>query len=109
MKAPRPVAAGCDLQSGSRLPQSTAAAPLRTRHPNCSRPRAVYFHTSHPGLCAALRITRGWAQCSSVLFGGDKTKSARSIIKSLGTAAGSGGYGGHSRAVQGFKFTGTPA
>ena len=62
------------------------------------------FHTSHPGLCAALRRTRGWAQCSSVLFGGDKTKSARSIIKSLGTAAGSGG---HFRAVQGWSKDGT--
>ena len=58
---------------------------------------------------AALRRTRGWSQCSSVLFGGDKTKSARSIIKSLGTAAGSGGYGGHFRAVQGFKFTDNPS
>ncbi len=70
-----------------------------------SRARAVYFHTSHPGLCAALRRGRGWAQCSSVLFGGDKQKSFKSISKAAKGPQITAGYGGHFRAVQGFKFT----
>ena len=45
----------------------------------------------------------GTAQCSAVLHGGNKFKSYRSLRKSLGTSA---GYGGHFRAVQGFKFIG---
>jgi GNAT superfamily N-acetyltransferase len=70
-----------------------------------SRPRAVYFHTSHPGLCAALRRTRGWSQCSAVLFGGDKVKSFKTISRASKGPAITAGYGGHFRAVQGFKFT----
>ena len=70
-----------------------------------SRAKAVYFHTSHPGLCAALRRGRGWAQVSSVLFGGDKQKSFKSISKSSKGPQITAGYGGHFRAVQGFKFT----
>ncbi len=48
---------------------------------------------------------RGWAQCSTVLFGGDKVKSFKSIARSARSATITGGYDGHSRAVQGFKFT----
>ena len=67
------------------------------------RARAVYFHTSHPGLCAGLRRDKKWVQVSAELFGGNKRKSASSIKKSGGIGL---GYGGHFRAVQGFKFTG---
>ncbi len=67
------------------------------------------FHTSHPGLAAALRRSPRWVQTSAVLFGGNKLKSAQSIEaarlrdgrKGVGT-----GYGGHFRAVQGFKYIG---
>ena len=70
----------------------------------------VYFHTSHPGLCSALRRQKGWAQCSAALIGGSKLRSMESMVascartgkKQVGT-----GYGGHFRAVQGFKFSGT--
>lgn len=77
-----------------------------------SRVKAVYFHTSHPGLCAGLRRDQKWRQVSAELFGGNKKKSAKSIAASStskGRAAmvkGGGGYGGHFRAVQGFKYTG---
>lgn len=73
------------------------------------RVRAAYFHTSHPGLCAALRRDERWRQCSASLFGVNKLKSARSIARSDRNRA-SGfngiGYGGHFRAVQGFKYVG---
>lgn len=71
----------------------------------------MYFHTSHPQLCGYLRHTPKWVQCSAVLYGGDKRKSAATIAvsykkkhkKVVGT-----GYGGHFRAVQGFKYIGEP-
>ena len=72
------------------------------------RTKAVYFHTSHPGLCAALRRSKKWRQVSQCLFGGDKGKSARSIAASHkinGKMTIGSGYGGHHRAVQGFKTT----
>lgn len=70
----------------------------------------LYFHTSHPQLCGYLRHSKRWAQCSAVLYGGNKTKSAKSIMRSQkkknsGLIVG-GGYGGHFRAVQGFKYIG---
>lgn len=61
------------------------------------RVNKVYFHTSHPGLVAGLRRDPRWSQVSAELFGGSKAKS-----KKTGTAS---GYGGHFRAVQGFKFS----
>ena len=65
----------------------------------------TYFHTSHPGLCAALRRSKRWSQVSAVMFGGNKKKSAQSISKSSRGAI-NAGYGGHFRAVQGFKYIG---
>lgn len=88
------------------------------------RVKAGYFHTSHPGLCAALRRDPRWEQVSAVLFGGNKRKSFTSIKTSAKvtkvqkgvSAIGSNlngvqwsptaGYGGHFRAVQGFKYRG---
>jgi len=68
------------------------------------------FHTSHPGLAAALRRDRNWRQCSAVLCGGSKARSRESVKQSAirngrekSTIIGAG-YGGHFRAVQGFKF-----
>lgn len=70
----------------------------------------TYFHTSHPQLCAALRRSKKWTQCSAVLYGGNKTISASSIGKSHRRQGGGNtisiGYGGHFRAVQGFKYIG---
>jgi len=67
----------------------------------------TYFHTSHPGLCAALRRDKRWTQVSASLFGGNKRKSAAAIAKSGGNVK--SGYGGHFRAVQGFKYIGAGA
>lgn len=61
------------------------------------------FHTSHPGLCNALRRDKKWVQVSATLYGGNKTKSARTIAKSGNVP---NGYGGHFRAVQGFRYIG---
>lgn len=62
------------------------------------------FHTSHPGLCAALRRDPNWRQVSAHLYGGNKKKSAASMARSGGTIR--AGYGGHFRAVQGFRYVG---
>ena len=67
----------------------------------------VFFHTSHPGLAAALRRDPLWSQHSAVLFGGDKVRSRESIATSRsrsGRTNFGSGYGGHFRAVQGFTF-----
>lgn len=84
------------------------------------RTKAVYFHTSHPGLCAALRRDKRWTQVSQMMSGVNKRRSATSIInsrltileqkrggvsKKLTLSGASAGYGGHLRAVQGFKMT----
>jgi ABC-type transport system involved in cytochrome c biogenesis ATPase subunit/GNAT superfamily N-acetyltransferase len=61
------------------------------------------FHTSHPQLVAALRLRRGWLHMSAGLFGGNKARSAASL--SRGGQSGSG-FGGHLRAVHGFKYIG---
>lgn len=70
----------------------------------------LYFHTSHPQLCGYLRHSKKWSQCSAVLYGGNKTRSRNSIVNSQkknGSKVITGaGYGGHFRAVQGFKYIG---
>lgn len=67
------------------------------------KPMPTLFHTSHPGLCAALRRMPEWVQVSAVLYGGNKRKSAATIGRSGPISA---GYGGHFRAVQGFRYLG---
>jgi GNAT superfamily N-acetyltransferase len=63
------------------------------------------FHTSHPQLCGALRRSKKWTQVSAVLYGGNKTRCHESL-KRTGSRYSIGGYGGHFRAVQGFKYLG---
>lgn len=75
----------------------------------CGRKLPTYFHTSHPQLVGALRRSKSWIQTSAQLYGGDKAKSAKSINnshKNQGNKAIGTGYGGHFRAVQGFKYIG---
>lgn len=74
-----------------------------------SRVKTVYFHTTHPGLCAALRRSKHWVQVSARLFGESKERSRRSLVKSarkVGKKAVNAGFGGHFRAVQGFRYLG---
>ena len=72
----------------------------------------TYFHTSHPQLCAALRRSPRWVQVSAKLYGDNKVKARESIRRSAEKNGASlkgplsSGYGGHFRAVQGFKYTG---
>ena len=81
-----------------------------------AKPMRSLFHTSHPGLAAALRRDRLWTQVSGSLYGGNKARSAASInasaVRKGATPPGTAGYGGHFRAVQGFRYLGadwTPA
>jgi ABC-type transport system involved in cytochrome c biogenesis ATPase subunit/GNAT superfamily N-acetyltransferase len=72
------------------------------------KPMPTLFHTSHPGLCAGLRRSRDWVQVSCALYGVNRKKSAttkKAAGKSKGFT-GAGGYGGHFRAVQGFRYLG---
>lgn len=68
------------------------------------------FHTSHPGLAAALRRSQRWTQISSALVGDNKARSAKSFNLSAQRSGkmktGIAGYGGHFRAVQGFRYLG---
>lgn len=70
------------------------------------------FHTSHPGLAAALRRDPCWTQVSGQLIGGNKSRSHASLAKSarkLGRSKMGSGFGGHFRAVQGFRYLGGAA
>lgn len=75
----------------------------------CNKKYATFFHTSHPQLCMALRRGKHWIQTSAMLYGSNKKRSAVSIQKSHnknGSMVNGVGYGGHLRAVQGFKYIG---
>jgi len=69
------------------------------------------FHTSHPGLAAALRRDPKWRQTSARLYGEAKNAikykpGARGGCKDGSEHGNSTGYGGHFRAVQGFRYVG---
>jgi GNAT superfamily N-acetyltransferase len=77
-----------------------------------SKPLPTLFHTSHPGLAAALRRNPAWTQVSAKLFGDNKARCLDSMKRSAerGKMAATGsGYGGHFRAVQGFRYLGKEA
>lgn len=72
------------------------------------------FHTSHPGLAAALRRNPKWTQVSGSLYGANKARSAASLRRSAANgrmcvAGATAGFGGHFRAVQGFRYLGGDA
>lgn len=69
------------------------------------------IHTSHPGLVAALARGKRWVLASQQMGGADRVKSNASLTKSRasGKVKGCGGYGGHLRAVSGFRFVGDRA
>ena len=77
----------------------------------CNKKLPTLFHTSHPQLVGFLKNSKRWVLKSQSMYGGNKAKSRASIAKSnLGKKTiGAGtttGYGGHFRAVQGFKYVG---
>lgn len=73
----------------------------------CNRKLHTFFHTSHPQLCNYLRHSNKWEQTSAKLHGDNKARSQASIQKTSKAAKiVQSGYGGHFRAVQGFKYLG---
>lgn len=69
----------------------------------------VFFHTSHPQLCNALRHSKKWVQTGGSLYGANKFRSSMSLQRSAakkGKYQCTTGYGGHFRAVQSFKYIG---
>jgi GNAT superfamily N-acetyltransferase len=73
---------------------------------------ATLFHTSHPGLAAALRRDRHWRQITARLYGERRSKCMELKKKTAvrrGDAkpfTGRAGFGGHFRAIQGFRYYG---
>ncbi|KDR31546.1 ABC transporter ATP-binding protein [Caballeronia zhejiangensis] len=78
-----------------------------------ARPMRTLFHTSHPGLATALRRDRRWTQISSCLCGEDRNRAHDALCASSRRRGWSGrsrgGFGGHFRAVQGFRYLGAVA
>lgn len=89
----------------------------------CGRKLPTMFHTSHPQLIGYLKNSPKWVLKSQQLYGGNKVKSmhpikianAKKLLKgtevseireSFGSKSNTAGYGGHFRAVQGFKYIG---
>lgn len=75
----------------------------------------TYFHTSHPQLCGALRRSKKWVQVSAQLHGDSKTQFRKSMERTAkrqgkqSNLSGNSGFGGHFRAIQGFKYIGEGA
>lgn len=85
----------------------------------CGKKFPTFFHTSHPQLIGFLNYSKNWVLKSQGMFGANKAKSKASISKSNKKSIANGtstsdmansksvsGYGGHFRAVQGFKYLG---
>lgn len=71
------------------------------------RVERFYFHTSHPGLNAALGRARGWQRVSAKLHGENKARSIETMKRSSKSEIMRvvNGFGGHFRAVTGWRFT----
>lgn len=76
----------------------------------CNRKYHTFFHTSHPQLCGYLRHSKKWIQTSAKLHGDNKSRNMKSMQRTCKPISKgkkmTGGYGGHFRAVQGFKYLG---
>ncbi|WP_196039183.1 GNAT family N-acetyltransferase [Bacteroides nordii] len=70
----------------------------------CSKEYPTYFNTSHPQLCNSLRRQAKWIQRSATLYGSNKNKTVDRLVKAKQNPKGV--YGGHFRAIQGFKYVG---
>jgi GNAT superfamily N-acetyltransferase len=100
---------------GMRFINEVARLQLEGRGRLPGRSLTTLLHTSHPGLAAALRRDPRWEQVSCRLYGDNRARSAASIARSASRGSrkpGFGravGYGGHFRAVQGFRYYGEAA
>jgi tRNA(Met) C34 N-acetyltransferase TmcA len=86
----------------------------------CGKKFPTFFHTSHPQLIGFLKYSKRWVLKSQAMYGGNKQKSKSSVQKAQRLKAAKGikqsqmaedssggsGFGGHFRAVQGFKYLG---
>lgn len=70
------------------------------------RRMTTQFQTSHPQLCHSLRRSPLWRQVSGSLAGSNKGASRASLRKTRGGEGIGSGFGGHFRAVQGFRYYG---
>lgn len=86
---------------GSRFLNAVCGAWRRGQNPY-GKPMPTIINTSHPGLARSLRNNPLWTQISSSLHGNNKVRSAEKI--SLSAGAMKAGYGGHFRAIQGFRY-----
>lgn len=87
----------------------TVAEMWRVGDNRYGRPMQGIIHTSHPGLIIALSRSSKWICVSQQMGGGHRGKSKKSIAKAARSGRGKaegGGYGGHLRAVAGFKYIG---
>ena len=51
-------------------------------HGRCGKELPVFFHTSQPQLCGTFRHSKRWKQTAASLYGANKAKSGRSLVKS---------------------------
>ncbi len=75
-----------------------------------SKPMTTFLNTAHPGLASGLRRDGKWIQISCKLHGDNKAQSIKTLDKSdraKGRRPKSAGYGGHFRAIQGFRYLGS--
>ncbi|MDT8910902.1 ABC transporter ATP-binding protein [Amycolatopsis sp. PS_44_ISF1] len=93
---------------GTRFLNHVAALQYAGKGVLPGRAMTTLFHTSHPHLCVALRQDPLWRQISAALHGVNKQRSRDSIARTRGRVA-DAGYGGHFRAIQGFRYYGPPA
>lgn len=73
----------------------------------------TYINTSHPNLCNYLRKSPKWVQVSARLYGTNGKKNRDKLLESekrngckLNMTRKNACYGGHFRAIQGFKYIG---
>ncbi|MCL2829976.1 MAG: ABC transporter ATP-binding protein [Betaproteobacteria bacterium] len=97
---------------GIRFLDTVCAAWLAGRN-RYGLPLRTLFHTSHPGLATALRRNPAWTQVSARLYGENKVRCSESLERSAvrhgRPKSHHGGFGGHFRAVQGFRYLGEEA
>jgi GNAT superfamily N-acetyltransferase len=97
---------------GTRFLNHVAQLQLEGRGVLPGRTMTTQFQTSHPQLANALRRSPLWRQISGSIFGANKAESHRSLVKSAQSGRSNfaaSGFGGHLRAVQGFRYYGQPA
>lgn len=80
---------------------NTICAKWRRGENRFNRPLLTLLNTSHPGLANAFRRSPMWVQVSAFLCGQNKLRSQKKIQETMKHGA---GYGGHFRAIQGFRY-----